>query len=118
MNDTKTGHTPQPWVAIAVDPEKDGKVPAGWGRFQIQTRPDKEHRQSRRAIADVLYKFGTRKAFMEAGADARLISAAPELLEAAKRLDHEMSMDGRVAVSAEAFLLLRAAIAKATGGEE
>jgi len=57
-------------------------------------------------------------------ANARLIAAAPELLEACQKLvewdarekDHAISFRERIDLCDEAFKLMYAAIAKATGG--
>lgn len=61
----------------------------------------------------------------KAEANARLIAAAPELLEACKKLvewnerekDHAISFMERVNLCNEAFLMMDAAIAKADGRE-
>lgn len=88
-----TKHTPGPWTA---------------GHFNDVRSSDGYH-----SIANVSSAFE-----LPAKANARLITAAPDLLEAAEEIvnsaiRHQGSSDMRV--TAHAMRLLQAAIAKATG---
>ena len=80
-------HTPGPWTVVAIDWAETGNA-----RFEIK---------------------GIRRTGM---ADARLIAAAPELLEALKEIIAAADGDGWNQLDAS-FATARAAIAKATNGD-
>lgn len=54
----------------------------------------------------------------EVEANARLIAAAPELLEACEAIDSAYASDGNTKRQKAAFALVRAAISKAVGGAQ
>lgn len=102
-------YTPGPWEASTPEPERQG--PLTWYNepWSISGENGQKH------IANISTMFAAEEA--EDRANARLIAAAPELLEACKRVlrainwgytEDRMSDDEQAA-------LLSAAIAKATG---
>jgi len=99
-------HTPGPWK---VEPQLDGEIPISghsWGSYL--------------EIADI-HLGGFEQVDSEAEANARLIAAAPELLEAIKAYEkehHFNAIQGKPHSSskeASAWVRVRAAIAKAEG---
>lgn len=91
-------HTPGPWW-------KDGRI----------VRPANEAHPRRAAIAACALSHGIGEAAVEDDANARLIAAAPELLEALLGLLHEDGGSLAYSKSNPACVAARAAIAKATG---
>ena len=106
----KTKHTPGPWV-----------IGAGYGRYKTEitgpgravggvwTRRDAGALSDERRIEDD----------PEGIANARLIAAAPELLEALEAMNEAFRVDQTrfTAAQADAVRKMDAAIARATGGE-
>ena len=103
-------HTPGPWVVdgdvIRGDQQRNGSISVA-------------------SMLDVSYPYG-RRAGESKHANARLIAAAPDLLDAAKLViawyeaedDHSKAdFYQRMDMCRESESALRAAIAKATGGE-
>lgn len=98
MSNSKVKHTPGPWVV-------EGLVESnGVGAFRIVS-PDNTH-----AVADV-YEIEGREA------NARLIAAAPEMLEALINARSLLETVGGFEASNEC-IQLSAIIEKATGGAE
>ncbi len=111
-----SAHTPGPWIVdgnvIRGDEQRNGSVSVA-------------------CVLDVAYPYG-RRAGESAQANARLIAAAPDLLEALRMVmacagDISAAPDGLLEMAlddgdeetrrqANAFLVARAAIAKTTGG--
>ncbi len=104
--DDKNAHTPGPWQI--------GKTDA------TALRVYAPHGQTTRSdLATVkLYGTGADAAIDEAEANARLIAAAPEMLEALRwAIPALVNHTGRgCKITDEAFARIEAAIAKATGG--
>ena len=94
MNNQKVGHTPGPW---AVEGPSSPKV---------------ESAVINGASGMVAYCHG--RCYQEATANARLIAAAPDLLEACERVREQLAEQGFVSVL-EGQRRLDAAIRKARG---
>ena len=99
-------HTPGPWqIKSQHEPHLiianvDGETVAGVTSYSFDF------------IASLEDEYGE----MTSGANARLVLAAPELLEAAQRtLNSIANTEGELAMTLESGDMLRAAIAKATG---
>ena len=88
-----SAHTPGPWVAVKYSAKKFGLGQRGDGAFFLL--------QCVNDTADDL----------QARADARLIAAAPDLLEALIQISENLPYSSPV----NAHIIARAAIAKATG---
>ena len=122
MADVK--HTPGPWTSYPCNLERYSRViTANGAMVQIAYTGLNHHDQ----VAMTKEVYGDRRTYgpgEETTANARLISAAPDLLEAAKLViawyeaenDHKgTDFWQRVAMCRESEDALRAAIAKATG---
>lgn len=104
---TQATHTPGPWIIEEVD---DGQA--------VISAESKKWIDFARVW--VVTDGSTDK---EGEANARLIAAAPELLEAClamiewddREKDHAVSFENRIELCTQAFTKARAAIAKATG---
>lgn len=108
-----SAHTPGPWTianyphAVVVQTESHKKTAYGASRYAAIGGFDRSDPEQ----------------MAEALANARLIAAAPELLEAcqamiewdAREQDHAVDFNARMALCRIAFDKARAAIAKATG---
>jgi hypothetical protein len=106
-------HTPGPWDWGPHSDELVGRyeVNAGEGRQRAHICECHSNRQQTRKVADE-----------EAAANARLIAAAPELLEALQSLidlsdDGSLHIEGSIATEDPVITAARAAIAKAEGRE-
>lgn len=95
-------HTPGPWIYVGTDPNEGwdgyrivGESRVGWGDIGTVTGPQSDP---------------------SAAADARLIAAAPELLEVLTVLVGGHRTGGTRYVSGDLIAQARAVIAKATGG--
>jgi hypothetical protein len=108
-------HTAGPWAVLPEEVDRD----------YIRVRGTRLG--DRYKVANVLTPTGKGVPAREADetrANARLIAAAPELLEACQALaewdarekDHAVDFYGRLSLCEAAFAKARAAIAKATGG--
>ena len=102
----KTKHTPGPWMVHTYDVNLGPYNKA----LDVGT--------SGRAVAKVIGEFENPKVGDQARANARLIAAAPELLEAleavTRRLEHVLHKNGISALPTD-IKNARAAIAKARG---
>ena len=102
-----TKHTPGPWIVLA-DPEHVGKHPYHDCRFIATEDAQWDEDFQTLEVGSIIC---TMKDIEDQGADARLIAAAPELLEAIHQID------ANAAESVEWIRrVTRASIAKATGG--
>lgn len=97
MSTKPNGHTPGPWEVC----EEDGRPGVPTSIFAPGTE-------------QILFRSSDRKS-AEALADARLIAAAPEMLEALRGLLEAWEV-GSISRMTEAELFARTIIAKATGG--
>lgn len=105
MQKEQVTHTPGPWGQA---PYPNGTVVIYGGQDAMEIA----------RVLDASEDFlNADNVTFEQAANARLIEAAPELLEAAKEAIHEMDMWFRSGELAASRALLRAAIAKATGAE-
>jgi hypothetical protein len=104
---TNASHTPGPWLYV---PEADCD---GDPRIDPLARPITDHTVH---IGHLAIFMGTSD---EAEANARLISAAPEMLEALKAAAEALfCTDNRFEIGGKTALqIVEAAITKATGGE-
>jgi hypothetical protein len=104
---SKQNHTPAPWaVDINTNHAHEAETIRGADNVRIAaTYKIHEHRADRMG------------AYYETRANARLIAAAPELLEALKVAESELRYHAATRNS-EALNIVRAAINKATGGEQ
>jgi hypothetical protein len=114
-----TKHTPGPWIVLA-DPEHVGKHPYHDCRFIATADAQWDEDFQTLEVGQIVC---TMKDIEDQGADARLIAAAPELLEALQRIVALDSEAGQVVLIStyldsvsKAVKDARAAIAKATGG--
>lgn len=104
-----TKHTPEPWETTAHSKSTDFEP-----RHCTVTAPHADGRKIHKLIAIVYY--GETDAEREA--NARLITAAPELLAALELCSSLIGPAGHpAAVDSTAWAKARAAIAKATGGQ-
>lgn len=103
----KTKHTPGPWaVDINTNHAHEAETVRGADNVRIAaTYKIHDQRDDKKA------------AYFEARANARLIAAAPELLRALEFAKNELHYHPATRNS-EALEVVRAAIAKATGGEQ
>ena len=106
MTSTKTKHTPGPW---RIDPEYEFDIQGANGTVEVAV-----------IIDDAPSWKVPGPDFDTAAANARLIAAEPELLEALKRAErdlvHLLDRDGRgESVNDPTLEIVRAAIAKAEG---
>ena len=95
-------HTPGPWAVFQNDSDEErldinSLHPSGKGAFFVA--------ETIGGLADG-----------EMEANARLIAAAPDLLQACEQAEHWLDHDDGSAEPAEMLRVLRAAIAKANGG--
>lgn len=108
-----TKHTPGPWIAIHSIPEEGSEC------FWLRAQPGGT------ICRGFSQEIGTINGPQsgEQEANARLIAAAPELLEACQAMvewddrekDHAVDFSARIALCEVAFEKARAAIVKATG---
>lgn len=98
------GHTPGPWIVDPIDKEYvvPAADPGGTGICVLSPMDN----------TDELWKFGA-----ETQANARLIAAAPDLLDALQALTELYNTDEGCRALPE-YKGARAAIAKATGGAD
>lgn len=110
-DEQKAGHTPGPWIRGAVLGRYQGNATSGSCAGQIDIQHRSEHTDGR--VHAIVY-IGTMHgdSLAEGEANARLISAAPDLLAACKACADSSSNTQR----RESAAMCRAAIAKATGG--
>ena len=95
-----TKHTPGPWEVV--------------GGTIIQTADER-----RKWVAEVPAASSIHETFITDRANARLIAAAPQLLEACEEaLSFTKTMDGWAGRESTTSRCLRAAIAKSKGGDE
>lgn len=99
-----SGHTPGPWY---VKPTPMGRFGANWKEIGPNVVTSGEYESS---------KYGTVCGVQMSEDNARLIAAAPELLEACKRLRRRAETGKPIQVGD--VHVLDAAIAKATGEEK
>ena len=121
MNNKPTGsktraHTPGPWHYQCTNAGNIGskdkvRVEAADGHVAIACR-------IKRTEQNTFGNVGVRRNLAEVKANARLIAAAPDLLEAAMEIDQKrwQDKDGNIIIPIEAVKLIRAAILKAEQG--
>jgi len=105
MKDTQTQHTPGPWEYVGNTPPKNAREEGyvyGW----YVTCADDRHISVEGRTGD------------EAEANARLIAAAPDMLEALESLVATIDFVYRVKQEGDTMDAARKAIAKATGEQE
>jgi len=95
----RVSHTPGPWMAVeptAID----------YRATQIQTDA---------SLIAVCCGGGPKRAIPipEERANARLIAAAPDLVEALRRVNHTLTIHGKVDADTDLHAFLRAALSKA-----
>ena len=113
---SKMSHTPGPWT-LTADPLHFYSLTTVIG--------GKENHQKNGPPQQMIVQVGGFAEWKEAEANARLIAAAPELLEASMKVlewfeaedDHSKAdFYQRIQMCSDAEEMIRAAIAKATGG--
>lgn len=110
----KTKHTPGPWSASAPDGEYHDVIRIY--AATVDSKPVAVCPQMDSPIMAILK--GQTNETTEAAANARLIAAAPDLLEALEMVrdaDEDAKRDGLPTIPATARARIDAAIAKATG---
>lgn len=107
MSSQTPQYDPKPWRFEAVDPEDFSGMGAWPGAFSINSgKPD--------TVKEVYVGFALSEA------NARLIAAAPELLEALMKLEEGFAHEAENGLWDADYILdqiIRPAIAKAEGGE-
>ena len=101
-------HTPGPWI-VSADPLHFYSLTTVIG--------GKESLQKNGPPQQMIVQVGGFAEWQEAEANARLIAAAPELLEAAIELKDVCNRPSAARTRAEAWRKLDKAIAKAAGGQ-
>lgn len=122
-NDTK--HTPGPWIILPLKEEKfySTKVLIGEDEIEVYCTgsfiQERWLRPSEREIArGWVEDYGMDHVETEEGlANARLIAAAPDLLEALRKIVQAIDGYGCISEKSDYDLEARAAIAKATKGD-